>query len=334
MANFEELHKRPFLPLATERLLLRPIKDEDAPEIAQLLSNKNVSQTTATIPYPYSLDDAISFISSKVQGMNSGKPVLVLSIIDRVSCAGKLLGVIGYERNVIGYWLGEPYWGRGYMKEAVKTMVHFLFGPICKIPCIELSSLPTNVASVKIIEVLGCTPTFEQDTFSVSMQQSFVAQFYKITREKYLAKYEASLGCSVPIVWVAAAALVKNGKLLIAKRPKGKPMSGLWELPGGKIECGETPESAIVRELQEELGITTDPHELVPISFASYRYEKFHLVMPLFMVCQWMGDLHAKEDQCLAWIHYQDLVHYPSPAADITLFHTLHDKLSKEGLWC
>lgn len=333
MANFEDLHKRPFLPLATERLLLRPIQDKDAPEIAQLLNNKNVSQTTATIPYPYSLDDAISFISSNVQEMRAGKPVLVLSIIDRVLCTGKLLGVIGYQRNTIGYWLGEPHWGRGLMKEAVKTMVHFLFGPSCKIPWIEISSFPTNLASVKIIEGLGCKPTFKKDTFSVSMQQSFTTQFFKLTREEYLARYEASLGGSVPIVWVAAAAILKNGKLLIAQRPKGKPMSGLWELPGGKIECGETPESAVVRELQEELGITADPHELIPINFASYRYENFHLVMPLFLLCQWMGTLHAKEDQCLEWIHYQDLVHYPSPAADIVLFHNLHDKLSQDGLW-
>lgn len=333
MATFRELHERPFLPLATERLLLRPIKHEDAPEIAQLLNNKRVSQTTAAIPYPYSLDDANSFISSKVQDMRERKPVLILSILDRVLSAGKLLGVIGYESDTIGYWLGEPYWGKGLMKEAVKSVIHFLFGPCCNIPWFEISTLPSNLGSVKIIEGLGCTPIFQKETYSISLQQTLTAQFYKLTRDEYWAQYEAPHVSSVPIVWVSAAALLKDGKLLITERPQGKSMAGLWELPGGKIEQGEIPERAIVRELQEELGITVYPHDLKPLSFASYRYEKFHLVMPLYILTHWEGELHGKEGQLLAWIQYQDLIHYPTPAADITLFHSLFDALHQKGMW-
>ena len=126
------------------------------------------------------------------------------------------------------------------------------------------------------------------------------------------------------IVYVAAAAIFnQDGNILLAQRPKGKSMAGLWEFPGGKIETGETPERALVRELTEELTITVSEDDLKPITFASHAYESFHLFMPLYAVKRWIGVPRPTEGQTLAWVAPQDLHSYPAPAADIPLFDAI-----------
>ncbi|MBX2834091.1 MAG: 8-oxo-dGTP diphosphatase MutT [Micavibrio sp.] len=132
----------------------------------------------------------------------------------------------------------------------------------------------------------------------------------------------------MPIVLVAAAALVnKKGEVFIAQRPEGKSMAGLWEFPGGKVEEGETPEFALMRELREELGIETRPCCFHPIAFASHAYESFHLLMPLFVCRVWHGEPHLAEHQNSAWVRPQDMMDYPMPAADIPLVTALRDLL-------
>ena len=124
--------------------------------------------------------------------------------------------------------------------------------------------------------------------------------------------------------YVAAAALTnETGEILLAQRPEGKAMAGLWEFPGGKIEPGETPEGALVRELEEELQIKVSESDLEPITFASHIYESFHLFMPLYGVKRWMGTPRPTEGQTLAWVAPHDLRRYPAPAADIPLFDVL-----------
>lgn len=132
----------------------------------------------------------------------------------------------------------------------------------------------------------------------------------------------------LPIVLVAAAALLdSNGCVLIAQRPEGKSMAGLWEFPGGKVDAGETPEFALMRELEEELGIETRPTCYNPIAFASHSYDNFHLLMPLFICRTWRGHIQPKEHQALKWVKPQDLYDYPMPAADIPLIASLRDLL-------
>lgn len=129
-------------------------------------------------------------------------------------------------------------------------------------------------------------------------------------------------------VLVSAVALIDiDSRVLIAQRPEGKSMAGLWEFPGGKVEQGETPEVALIRELEEELGINTWASCLAPLTFASHSYDDFHLLMPLFACRKWDGIPQSREGQTLKWVRATELNDYPMPAADIPLIPMLRDWL-------
>ena len=130
------------------------------------------------------------------------------------------------------------------------------------------------------------------------------------------------------ILLVSAVALIDpEGRVLLAQRPEGKSLAGLWEFPGGKVEPNETPEAALIRELKEELGIDTWRSCLAPLTFASHSYDDFHLLMPLFACRRWQGIPVPREGQTLAWVHPQHLRDYPMPPADLPLIPILRDWL-------
>jgi 8-oxo-dGTP diphosphatase len=130
------------------------------------------------------------------------------------------------------------------------------------------------------------------------------------------------------LVLVAAVALIDaDGRVLLAERPAGKTMAGLWEFPGGKVQKGETPEAALMRELDEELGIATWASCLAPLTFASHGYDDFHLLMPLFACRKWQGIPQGREGQRLAWARKDALRNYPMPPADLPLLPVLRDWL-------
>lgn len=134
------------------------------------------------------------------------------------------------------------------------------------------------------------------------------------------------------VVLVAACALVDaDGRVLVTRRPPGKAMAGLWEFPGGKIETGELPESCLIRELKEELGIEVSPACLAPLTFASHAYEDFHLLMPLWVCRRWQGTVTAMEGQELAWVRPQRLREYKMPPADEPLIPHLIELLATPG---
>jgi 8-oxo-dGTP diphosphatase len=124
---------------------------------------------------------------------------------------------------------------------------------------------------------------------------------------------------------VAAAILDADGRVLIAQRPQGKALAGLWEFPGGKVEPGERPEAALIRELAEELGIKVEEPCLAPLTFASHAYEDFHLLMPLYVCRRWTGFVTAREAAALKWVRPAQLRDYPMPPADAPLIPVLID---------
>lgn len=131
-----------------------------------------------------------------------------------------------------------------------------------------------------------------------------------------------------PILLVSAVALLDaDNRVLLAQRPEGKFMAGLWEFPGGKVESGETPEAALIREMNEELGIDTHESCLAPIGFASHGYDDFHLLMPLFVCRKWRGEPIPQEGQTLTWVRPNALRNYPMPPADVPLVAQLQDLL-------
>jgi 8-oxo-dGTP diphosphatase len=134
------------------------------------------------------------------------------------------------------------------------------------------------------------------------------------------------MGLTVLLV-VACALVDADGRVLLAKRPPGRPLAGLWEFPGGKVEPGETPDAALIRELEEELGIRVSPNCLAPFTFASHRYEAFHLLMPLWVCRKWEGTVKAQQGQELAWVRAGRLGDYAMPPADEPLKAMLRDLL-------
>lgn len=127
-----------------------------------------------------------------------------------------------------------------------------------------------------------------------------------------------------PVLLVVAAALFDGaGRILLAQRPEGKQLAGLWEFPGGKLEPGETPEAALVRELEEELSIRVNESTLEPLTFASFNYPTFHLLMPLYGCKKWSGSIQPREGQAVAWVETSRLRDYPAPPADLPLFDWL-----------
>jgi 8-oxo-dGTP diphosphatase len=130
------------------------------------------------------------------------------------------------------------------------------------------------------------------------------------------------------IVLVVACALIDtDGRVLICKRPQGKSLAGLWEFPGGKVEAGETPEAALIRELNEELGIQISQNCLAPFVFASHSYDSFHLMMPLYLCRRWDGLVRAQEHEAIAWVKPKELTQYDMPPADVPLVAYLRDFL-------
>jgi len=131
-----------------------------------------------------------------------------------------------------------------------------------------------------------------------------------------------------PLMLVVAVALVDaDGRVLIAQRPEGRSMAGLWEFPGGKIEADERPEDALIRELREELGIAVKEACLAPFTFASHTYGAFHLLMPLYVCSRWEGAPQPKHHAALKWVRPKDMNDYPMPAADLPLIPLLRDLL-------
>lgn len=330
-----------FAPLVTERLTLRPLRGEDAAELHRLVNDWNVVRGLARLPYPYPRALADQWIAATVDDFGASR-AFNLAITGKEVEREILLGVVGLRMEAggtadLGYWVGRPYWGHGVATEAARRMARWA---LANLPLERLTArvATDNAASAAVLRRIG----FRQSGTAVEPFLSRGAAqdvlLFEATREDLFGApktTEGGLGAdesvepaSRPLILVAAAALIDaDGRVLLACRPEGKPMAGLWEFPGGKVKPGETPESALLRELKEELGIDVTKACLAPFTFASHAYGEFDLLMPLYLCRRWRGTPAPLEGQRLAWVRPDRLTEYPTPPADKPLIVMLRDFL-------
>ncbi len=309
-------------PLLTERLALRHLRRTDVAAIVRYAGDREVAEMTARIPHPLTAADVEGFVDRASAGHGS-------ETVRAVTTHGDdgLIGIISLRLReasneaVLGYWLAKHAWRQGYMSEAAQRMVRHGFEDL-GLKVIHSSARPDNPASLRVLAKVGFEPAGSGFEDAPARNQPFPVEKRVLNRSDWLAHH------NLPVVLVAAVVLLdSDSRVLLARRPPGKAMAGLWEFPGGKVAAGETPEAALIRELREELAIDTAASCLAPLSFASHRYADFHLLMPLFVCRVWSGTPTPLEGQELAWVRRERLRDYEMPPADVGLIAMLRDLL-------
>ena len=326
-----------FAPLKTERLILRPLRPADAEALHRLVNDWEVTRTLAEIPYPYPRALADEWIGSTVQQLAGGTG-WHLAITGKEGRKETLVGVVGLRLDSarrtgrLGYWVGRAYWKHGVATEAAKKMTRWAFANL-PLDLIAAEVTDGNDASCKVLRRAGFREVGSGVRASLTTRDDHTVRVFEATRDDIFGHPEAPAADAgnpdaKPLLLVAACALVDtDGRVLLARRPEGKAMAGLWEFPGGKLKPGETPEAALIRELKEELGIDVAAACLAPLAFASHAYEGFHLLMPLFVCRRWKGTPAGREKQALAWVRAAKLTEYDMPPADKPLIPLLRDFL-------
>jgi 8-oxo-dGTP diphosphatase len=313
-------------PVECERLRLRRLTEADIPAIVELAGDWDVARYTAFIPHPFSDENACEFLAKSSQRLAKGRG-LPLAIERRFE--GGLIGVIDGSLEMdggsaeTGYWIGKAYWGHGYATEALRYFVPLLFAHL-DVPKLYATVRTENAASGRVLEKAGFIPAGTAiGECGKGRCEGEELWAYELSREAWNAAWAARKKLLV----VAVALVDADGRVLIAQRPEGSRMAGLWEFPGGKVRDGETPEAALIRELNEELGIDVTDSCLAPLTFASHPYADFHLLMPLYACRVWKGEITGREGQAFKWVRPNQLRDYPMPPADIPLIALLRDFL-------
>jgi len=325
-----------FQPLATERLSLRPLRPDDAEAIHRLVNDWEVVRMLSQLPFPYPRDLADRWIASTLEQMERGSGYH-LAITGQENGQEMLIGCIGLRLDMtprvgnLGYWIGRRFWRLGVGSEAAARLARWALANL-DIDRLEAHVAVDNPASGAVLRRAGFREVG-------TGEENFLARGGKHPVIRYEATRDDLFGGPAPdsagdsgterkLVLVAACALIDtDGRVLLSRRPEGKAMAGLWEFPGGKLEPGESPEEAVIRELQEELGIDVASNCLAAFAFASHKYETFNLLMPLFLCRRWNGRPQGREGQTLAWVRPDKLADYPMPAADKPLIPLLRDFL-------
>lgn len=341
--EIDPLAPPPFRPLRTERLTIRPLRAEDAAELHRLVNDWEVAKTLARVPFPYPRDLADEWIGSTRTELAEGRAWhLAVTGVEHageaterevlVGCVGLTLDAARREAE-LGYWVGRRYWGHGVAPEAAGRIARWALANL-GIERLVASALEENARSGAVLRRIGFRETGTGERDFLSRGGAMPVRLFEMNRAD-LGAEEAQAEETAPaepggkrILLVAACALIDpDGRVLLARRPEGKPLAGLWEFPGGKVHPGETPEAALIRELKEELAIDVAESCLAPFAFASHGYEAFHLLMPLYLCRRWSGAVTAVEGQALAWVRPQRLAEYPMPPADRPLVALLRDFL-------
>ena len=325
-----------FAPLATERLILRPLIPEDAEAMHRLVNDWEVTRNLATVPFPYPRALADEWILATRHELSNGN-AYTLAITGREGEHEVLVGTVRLQIDAkercghLGYWVGRRFWGHGVATEAAGRVARWALANL-NLERLEAGVVTDNPASAAVLRRIGFRQTGDATDHFAARGGDHPVWRFAATRDDIFGHAEAA-GADAepgtkPLLLVAACALIDaDGRVLLARRPEGKKMAGLWEFPGGKLQPGETPEAALIRELKEELGIDVSAACLAPFAFASHAYEKFHLMMPLYLCRRWKGVPSSREGQALAWVRPQKLADYPMPPADKPLIPLLRDFL-------
>ena len=313
------------------------MRPDDAESLHRLVNDWEVTRTLAEIPYPYPRALADEWIASTAAQLAEGS-AYHLAITGHEGKQEILVGVVGLRLDratrsgQLGYWVGRAYWGHGVATEAARRLTSWSFANL-PLDLIVAEVTAGNDASFKVLRRVGFREVGTGVRCSLTTRDEHTVSVFEATRDDIFGRPEAPVAGAAnpdakPLLLVAACALVDvDGRVLLARRPEGKKMAGLWEFPGGKLDPGETPEAALIRELREELGIDVAAACLAPFAFASHDYEGFHLLMPLFVCWRWKGTPAGKEGQTLAWVRASKLTEYEMPPADKPLIPLLRDFL-------
>jgi 8-oxo-dGTP diphosphatase len=323
-----------FQPLATERLLLRSLRPDDAEQIHRLVNDWEVVRMLSQLPFPYPRELADKWIGSTLEQIERGSGYH-LAITGQEEGREMLIGCIGLRLDMtprvgnLGYWIGRRFWRHGVATEAASRLARWALANL-DLDRLEAHVAVDNPASGAVLRRAGFREVGAgMEPFLARGGKHPVIRF-EATRDDLFGTPdpEPSSDAGRKLVLVAACALVdSDGRVLLTRRPEGKSMAGLWEFPGGKLLPGEAPEEGLIRELQEELGVDVASNCLAAFAFASHAYERFHLLMPLFLCRRWSGRPEGREGQALAWVRPEKLADYPMPPADKPLIPLLRDFL-------
>ena len=329
--------------LATERLILRPPAPADAEQLHRLVNDWSVVRMLSRLPFPYPRTLTDEWIASTVQQRARGTGYHLV-ITGHENGAELVIGCVGLNLDMtpdtanLGYWVGRRYWGHGVATEAVGRVARWALANL-PVKGLEAHVAEDNPASSAVLRRIGMRETGRARKPFLARGGDHPVICFEATREDLFGKVEAPAPPAAPdpssaalpgkpLLLVAACALIDvDNRVLLARRPEGKKMAGLWEFPGGKLNPGETPEHALIRELKEELGIDVTQACLAAFAFASHDYERFHLLMPLFLCRRWKGTPAGLEGQALAWVRPNKLTDYDMPPADKPLIPLLRDFL-------
>ena len=335
----EESAEQPLLlRLTTERLTLRPLVETDAEALHRLINDWEVTRSLAAVPFPYSLERAVEWIAFSRKQLAEGTGYH-LAVTGRDGDREMLVGEVGLHVDAkarvgrLGYWVGRRFWGHGVATESAGRLARWALANL-DLERLDANVATDNLASASVLRRIGFRQTGEGEENFLARGGSHPVLCFGATRDDIFGHAEPSPGPlpivdgAKPLLLVAACALIdSDGRVLLSRRPEGKKMAGLWEFPGGKIGPGETPETALIRELREELGIDVTTACLAPLAFASHEYERFHLLMPLYVCRRWRGRPEPLEGQTLAWVRPARLTDYSMPPADRPLVPLLRDFL-------